>query len=156
MMRGCFGGPPDLPERQAEYRRRSPLFCLESVAGVPIDIQTGILDGHAGRAVPVDHALRAFNALLEANGIPEKKLSPEEIGSITREARLPSSLTAETEDEPGRKYPILFRRDAGIVRLTLYDAGHDFDSGPEGTEPPALAWLATQRKRHRNPQERSR
>jgi pimeloyl-ACP methyl ester carboxylesterase len=146
MMKGCFGGPPDVPERGAEYRRRSPLFCLDAVAGVPIDIQTGILDGHAGRAVPVDHALRAFNALLEANGMPDKELSPEEIGFITREARLPSSLTAETEDEPGRKYPILFRRDAGIVRLTLYDAGHDFDSGLEGTEPPALAWLEKQRR----------
>ncbi len=141
MMRKCFGGPPDISEREAEYRRRSPLFCLEAAAGVPIDIQTGILDGHAGRAVPVDHSLWAFNALLDANGIPDKKLSPEEIEFITREARLPSSLTAAKDTEPGRKYPVLYRRDAGIVRLTLYDAGHDFDSGPEGTEPPALAWF---------------
>jgi dipeptidyl aminopeptidase/acylaminoacyl peptidase len=144
MMRKCFGGPPDVSEREAEYRRRSPLFCLEAASGVPIDIQTGILDGHEGRAVPVDHSLRAFNVLVEANGIPGKRLTPEEIGSIAREARLPPSLSAETDDEPGRQYPVLFRRDAGIVRLTLYDAGHDFDSGPEGTEPPALAWLEKQ------------
>ena len=141
MMRKCFGGPPDVSEREAEYRRRSPLFCLENTSGVPIDIQTGLLDGHEGRAVPVDHSLRAFNALLEANGIPDKKLSPEEIEFITREARLPLSLTAAKDNETGRKYPVLYRRDAGIVRLTLYDAGHDFDSGPEGTEPPALAWF---------------
>lgn len=144
MMRGCFGGPPDIPARESEYRRRSPLFCLEAASGVPIDIQTGILDGHGGRAVPVDQALRAFNVLVEANGLPEKKLSPEEIGSITREARLPSFLTAETDNEPGRQYPVLFRRNAGLVRLTIYDAGHDFDSGPKGTEPPALAWLEKQ------------
>jgi dipeptidyl aminopeptidase/acylaminoacyl peptidase len=146
MMRGCFNGPPDVPEREAEYRRRSPLSCLEAAPGVPIDIQTGILDGHGGRAVPVDHSLRAFNALLKANGIPEKKLSLEELEYVTREARLPSSLSTETDNEPGRKYPILFRRDAGVVRLTLFDAGHDFDSGAEGKNPPALAWLEKQRQ----------
>jgi len=146
MMRRCFGGPPDVPERESEFRRRSPLFCLEAAKGIPIDIQTGILDGHGGRALPVDHSLRAFNALLEANGIADKKFTLEDIEYITREARLPSSLLTETENEPGRKYPVLFRRDAGIVRLTIYDAGHDFDSGSDGKEPPALAWLAKQRK----------
>jgi len=144
MMRGCFNGPPDVPERAAEYRRRSPLFCLEVAKGIPIDIQTGILDGHGGRAVPVDHSLRAFNVLLEANGLANKKFTPEEINYITEKARLPSSLSTETSNEPGRKYPILFRRDAGVVRLTLYDAGHDFDSGSGGEEPPALAWLEKQ------------
>ncbi|OGD20518.1 MAG: hypothetical protein A2W03_02180 [Candidatus Aminicenantes bacterium RBG_16_63_16] len=146
MMRGCFNGPPDTPERETEYRRRSPLFCLEAAPGTPVDIQTGILDGHGGRVVPVDHSLRAFNALLKANGIPGHQLSLEEIEFITREGSLPSSLMTETESEPGRKYPILFRRDRGIARLTIYDAGHDFDSGSEEKGPPALAWLEKQRR----------
>lgn len=146
MMRECFGGPPDIPQREAEYRRRSPLFCLASARGVPIDIQAGLRDGHGGRAVPVDHALRAFNVLAEANGAPDRKLTSEEIEFMTREAVVPVSLAGEKEAEPGRKYPVLFRRDAGVVRLTLYDAGHDFDAGVDGTEPPALAWLEKQRR----------
>jgi len=145
MMRRCFGGPPDVPDREAEYRRRSPLFCLENARGVPIDIETGILDGHDGRAVPVSHSLLAFQALLGADGPPDKRLGADEIAFIVREARLPSSLAAERDDEAGRKYPVVFRRDAGLVRLTITAAGHDFDPGEDGTSPPALAWLEKQR-----------
>jgi pimeloyl-ACP methyl ester carboxylesterase len=146
MMKACFNGPPGDPERDAEYRRRSPLFCLESAKGVPVDIETGILDGHGGRAVPVDHSIRAFNALAEANGRPDCRLSEEEIAYITHEAALPARLKDETENQPGRKYPVLFRRDTGVVRLTLYDAGHDFDPGLEADAPPALDWLEKQSK----------
>jgi pimeloyl-ACP methyl ester carboxylesterase len=147
MMRACFNGPPGDPVRDTEYRRRSPMYCLATAKGISIDIETGILDGHAGRAVPVDHSLRAFNVLLEANGISAKKLTQEEIEYIRREARLPSSLSGETDNEPGRKYPVLFRRDAGVVRLTLYDAGHDFDAGTEESGPPSLHWLEKQSKK---------
>ena len=58
----CLGGPP-APEREAEYRKRSPLFSLAQARGLPIDIQSGIRDGHGGASVPIDHSLRAFNAL---------------------------------------------------------------------------------------------
>lgn len=147
MMRRCFGGPPDVPEREAEYRRRSPLFCLENARGVPIDIEAGILDGHDGRAVPVSHSFLAFQALLEANGLPDKKLGADEIAFIVREARLPSSLAVERDNEAGRKYPVLFRRDTSLVRLTITDAGHDFDPGADGQEPPALTWLEKQQRK---------
>ena len=35
MMEACFGGPPDTPERVAQYRRRSPLFILAQAKGLP-------------------------------------------------------------------------------------------------------------------------
>jgi len=141
-MRACFGGPPDDAAREAEYHRRSPLYCLDSARGVSIDIQTGVLDGHGGRAVPVDHALRAFNVLAGANGLYDRKLSEEEIGFIRGEAKIPSSLESEPRNEPGRRYPVLFLREAGPVRIVLYDGGHDFDTGAGENDPPALTWLS--------------
>ena len=65
----CCGGPPG-PDTEEEYRYRSPLGRLSSpsVAGVAIDLNAGVRDGHAG-AVPIGHTLRAFDALAEANGV---------------------------------------------------------------------------------------
>jgi len=70
-----LSGPPGDPARDAEYRKRSPVFWLERAKGLPVDIQSGIHDGHGGRAVPVDHSLRAFNGLAGANGHASAKLS---------------------------------------------------------------------------------
>lgn len=65
----CCGGPPG-PGTEEEYCKRSPLWRLSSpsVAGVPVDLNAGVRDGHAG-AVPIGHTLRAFDALAEANGV---------------------------------------------------------------------------------------
>jgi poly(3-hydroxybutyrate) depolymerase len=131
-----LGGAPGDPARDKEYRKRSPLFWLAGAKGVPIDIQTGIHDGHGGRAVPVDHSLRAFNVLAEANGHASAKLSDEDAAFLTKEARVPDHLAEERVDEPGREHAVLFRRTAGPVRLTLFDGGHVIDV------PPALEWLA--------------
>ena len=90
--------------------------------------------------------MRAFNVLAGANGRPDHKLSEEEIAFITREAALPAQLKNEKRSEPGRKYPVLFLREAGPVRIVLYDAGHDFDPGSEADGPPALSWLEKRSK----------
>ena len=132
-----LGGPPGDATRDEDYRKRSPLFWLARAKGIPIDIQTGIHDGHGGRAVPIDHSLRAFNVLAEANGHAPKKLSEDDVAFLTREARVPEHLAKEQIDEPGREHAVLFRRTAGPVRLTLFDGGHVIDV------PPALEWLAT-------------
>ncbi|MCP4640103.1 MAG: prolyl oligopeptidase family serine peptidase [bacterium] len=136
----CMQGPPGDAARDREYRKRSPLFFLEQAKGIPIDIQTGIHDGHGGRAIPVDHSLRAFNALVEANGHGNARLSDADIASLTSEAHVPTHLTDECEDEAGREHPVLFRRSAGPVRLTLFDGGHVIDPAA------GLNWLAAQWK----------
>ena len=132
----CLGGPPGDPERDKEYRRRSPVYWLDKAKGLPIDIQTGIRDGHGVHSIPIDHTLRAFNALAKANGHEGAMLPPEDVAYLTREARVPPRLADEREDEEGREHPVLFRRTAGPVRLTLFDGGHEIDP------PAALAWLA--------------
>ncbi|MBN2308523.1 MAG: glycoside hydrolase family 99-like domain-containing protein [Candidatus Hydrogenedentes bacterium] len=136
----CLGGPPGDADRDEEYRKRSPLFWLEHARGLPIDIQTGIHDGHDGRAIPIDHSLRAFNALARANGHADAALTDEEVAFMTREQAVPEHLAAERTDEAGREHAIVFRRTAGPVRLTLFDGGHVIDP------PPALDWLASQAK----------
>lgn len=139
MLEQACGGPPGTAATDAEYRARSPLFQLARAAGVPIDLQVGIRDGHEG-SVPVSHSLHAFNALAEANGHHDRRLSAEEIQVITDEARLPGQLAAERVDEPGRRRPVLFRRSAGPARLTIFDGAHESDFAP------AVRWLAQQEK----------
>lgn len=132
-LEAVFGGPPDVAGRQAEYRRRSPLFAMAKARGVRIDINAGIQDGHTG-SVPVYHSLRAFNELARINGKSSQRIADAEIEEIVRMAKLPSGWPAAA---PDASYPkaVLFRREAGPARVTLFDGGHEilFD--------PIFAWL---------------
>ena len=142
MVERCCGGPPDRPGTNDEYRKRSPLHFLAAAAGVPIDINVGLFDGHRGDIVPIDQSLRAFNVLVKANGKPDAALTEKEIVELTRDARIPPYLAWKGRAEPDRKYGILFRRVAGPVRLTIYDGGHVWDEGRDGDASPALLWIA--------------
>ncbi|HEO71284.1 MAG TPA: hypothetical protein ENN80_08475 [Candidatus Hydrogenedentes bacterium] len=122
-----------------ECRKRSPVFWLDRAKGLAIDIQAGIHDGHEG-SIPVDHTLRAFNILARANGYTEAVVAFEDIDFMRREGRVPHHLSHERVDEPGRAHAVLFRRQAGAVRVTLFDGGHEIDPAA------AIAWLAEQRK----------
>lgn len=133
------GGPPGSPKADAEYRRRSPLFFLDRAAGLPIDINVGIHDGHEG-SVPIDHSLRAFNVLARANGHCDKTIADADIATMVSQAKVPVDLARERVDEPLRKHKVLFRRQAGPVRVTVFDGGHRMEA------PPALAWLAAHRR----------
>jgi hypothetical protein len=135
MMEACFGGPPDTPERVAEYSRRSPLFSLDQAKGIPIAIDSGLRDGHDGASVPLSHSLLAFNELAKANGHNDRMLSDADIQTLTQEARLPEHLASEREEEAGREQAVLFRRYAGPVRITIFDGDHSVDM------PAAFQWL---------------
>lgn len=139
MLEQSCGGPPGTPATDAEYRARSPLFTLARAAGVPIDIQVGIRDGHQG-SVPVLNSLRAFNALAVANGQGGQALDAAAMATIARDARIPDGLATESLEETGRKRAVLFRRSAGPVRLTIFDGAHESDF------PPAVRWLAQHEK----------
>lgn len=119
-------GPPGTPERDEEYRRRSPLFLSEAKQ-LRISIDAGVNDGHGKNAVPLRHSLQAFNVLAKANGFPDKGLSEDEIQLMTKEARIPSYLAKQKEDDPARKERILFRRTAGPMKITIFDGGHSVD-----------------------------
>ena len=122
------GGTPDAATD--EYRKRSPITHLPAAraAGVPVNIVTGIHDGHTG-SVPVGHALRAFNALADAgDAIPE-----DAIKRIEADEKVPAGLVNESCADPfyakGRE--VLFRRTSGNARVTLFEGGHggNFNAG---------------------------
>ena len=134
MLEQSCGGPPG-PATETEYRHRSPLFHLAAAKGVPLDINTGIHDGHTG-SVPVSHSLRAFNVL----AAPEKQIPAKDIDSMVREQKIPSALAAETQADPERQKAVLFRRTSGNARVTVFEGGHESESSA------GVLWLSRQRK----------
>lgn len=134
------GGPPDASARvRREYELRSPVTRLHRAVGVPIEIASGIHDGHRG-SVPVSHALRAFGVLARACGHPERALTDEEIRSLVREERVPPELARPGPVDPEWTVTPLLRREAGTARVTIFEGGHECD--PRA----ALSWLARHRR----------
>jgi pimeloyl-ACP methyl ester carboxylesterase len=134
MLEQSCGGAPG-PATEAEYRHRSPLFHLAAAKGVPLDINTGIHDGHNG-SVPVSHSLRAFNVL----ATPDKQISAGDIDFMVQEQKIPATLALETQADPERQKPVLFRRTSGSARVTVFEGGHESESSS------AVLWLSRQRK----------
>jgi pimeloyl-ACP methyl ester carboxylesterase len=134
MLEQSCGGVPG-PATEAAYRHRSSLFHLAAAKGVPLDINTGIHDGHTG-SVPVSHSLRAFNVLAAS----DKQISTEDIDFMVREQKIPSALATEKQDDPERQKAILFRRNSGNARVTVFEGGHESESSA------AVLWLSRQRK----------
>jgi acetyl esterase/lipase len=134
MLEQSCGGAPG-PATEAEYRHRSPLFHLAAAKGVPLDINTGIHDGHTG-SVPVSHSLHAFNVL----AAPNKQLSAEDIAFMVREQKIPAALATETQVDPEREKTTLFRRSSGNARVTIFEGGHESESSA------GVLWLSRQRK----------
>ncbi|MBI1367483.1 MAG: prolyl oligopeptidase family serine peptidase [Planctomycetes bacterium] len=125
------GAPGASPAVDAEYRKRSPIVLLDNpaVRGLPIDINTGIQDGHTG-SVPVSQSMRAFNLLAKLNGHPEAVIPDDQIATMRDDRKVPPPLQWRGQDEPNRRAKILFRRTAGPVRITLNDGGHKGDPAP--------------------------
>jgi poly(3-hydroxybutyrate) depolymerase len=134
----CGGTPTDDTPAAAECRKRSPVAYLERARDIPIDLIHGIYDGRTrAHPVPVSHALNAFNLL----GAPQDRLTEEQILSFTKEAQVPVSLRDATPaDSNDGDLKVLFRRQSGNVRLTVFDGGH-----VKYTEV-AFRWLNEQRR----------
>ena len=134
----CGGVPADSEAALREARKRSPLTWLSNAAGIlPIDIGTGIHDGHTG-SVPVGQAIRAFNLLAD----PEHRISEADIAFIEEKELVPDHLAAHVEDPAYGQRKIHLRRQSRLVRLTLFEGGHDML--PE----PAFEWLGRQCSGH--------
>lgn len=135
MLEACCGGAPgDSPEADEQYHQRSPLPFLSAAAGLPIQLNVGIHDGHRG-SVPVDHTLRAFNVLAQANGHPEMEIPAEAIRFIREKEAIPQTLDSGVQNFPDRNREVLFYRCAGPVELFIFEGAHDSDF-PDG-----LPWL---------------
>ena len=127
------GGAPDV--RRDEYARRSPLTYITAAKKVPLQIATGIHDGHTG-SVPIGHAIRAFNALAEKEAV----VSEADIAFMERQEKVPDALRFTGRDPFfSEKMRIHLRRTSGSVRLTVFEGGH------AGNFAAGIDWLARQR-----------
>ncbi len=136
----CGNAPGCSADADREYLRRSPLESLWRAHIVPIDINTGIHDGHEGSAgrcgsVPVGHSIRAYNILMEASGNKRKIIPEEVIGDIERNRAIPAEFDRGDINDPAYRREIHLRRVSALTRLTLFEGGHEilYDS--------AFAWF---------------
>ncbi|MCL2479158.1 MAG: prolyl oligopeptidase family serine peptidase [Treponema sp.] len=128
------GGTPD--KVNDEYAARSPQNFIQKAAGLAIDLNAGIHDGHSG-SVPVSHTLNMFNVLAEANGMPDKKFSAAQIAQIADAGDF-KNIQSENQGtiNENRRHRVLLRRSAGPARITIFEGGHEIDI------PAAVQWLA--------------
>lgn len=137
MVERVCGGPPGASaEIDDQYLRRSPKSVLDRAAGLPVDINAGIHDGHSG-SVPISQSLNAFNILARANGHEQAVVGDDQIDHMVRTETAPAGLAEPCPNEPERAHKILFRRTAGPARVTIFEGGHEIDI------PAAFAWLKT-------------
>ena len=132
-----IGGKP-LPgsKAAAEARKRSAITYLARARGVPLDINAGITDGHNG-SVPISHSLEAFNLL----AAKKDRLGAELISEFVKTAKVPAALKGQAPvDATYGKRSVLFRRQSGAARVTIFQGGHELI--PEA----ALQWLAKQKR----------
>ncbi|MBN2307973.1 MAG: prolyl oligopeptidase family serine peptidase [Candidatus Hydrogenedentes bacterium] len=128
------GGPPGSSAGiDEDLRFRSPVHHLAAATDLPVDINTGIHDGHDG-SVPIHHAVDAFNAIAAALGSPQ--VAEEELATLSEEQ--PLGTQEEQDSAYGRA--IHLRRYAGASRLTVFEGGH------EALVATACAWLETHRR----------
>ena len=138
MILDSLGGPPgEDSNRDADYRDRSPLFHLENVGDLPIDLYAGVRDGHTG-SVPIMHTLKAFNAIATAH--KTRLISDEEMSQLWESRKLSSPLASDSKPDDELTRGILLRRQSRSARATIFDGGH------EGLPAPACHWLGRQRR----------
>jgi pimeloyl-ACP methyl ester carboxylesterase len=135
------GGPPGAnAAADFQYWNRSPVCFLAHASGVPLDINAGIHDGHDG-SVPISHSLHAFNTLAH----PADRLPESVIAGLVKDAKVPQAMRNEHPDPLYGVNTVLFRRQSGSVRITLFDGGHEI------LHDAAFAWLE-QQSRHLGPE----
>ena len=123
MILKCFGEPPGhSPTIDADYVDRSPLFHLNRVNDLPVDIFAGVNDGHTG-SVPVSQSLLAFNRIAAAN--QDTVIDQAEIQQLVKDRKLvaPKESDLEADTLLGRK--IFLRRTSKNSRVTIFDGGHE-------------------------------
>jgi len=125
----CGGAPGSSPEVDKEYSKRSPITSIWRANIIPLDINAGIHDGHAGKggegSVPVGHSIRAFNELAKAAGNKADCIAEDMIGYIETNERIPGELQAKSTDDPVYGRTIHLRRTSSLSRLTLFEGGHE-------------------------------
>jgi len=130
------GKPTSGSKAAAEAKKRSAITYLVRAKGVALDINAGITDGHNG-SVPVSHSLEAFNVL----AAEKDRIGTKEISEFVKTAKVPATLKKqELVDASYGNNVVLFRRQSGTARVTIFQGGHELISEA------ALQWLAKQKR----------
>lgn len=123
--KACGGNPQEDPAVYADAMHRSPVTYLPHAAGkVIVDIGTGIHDGHTG-SVPVSHTLNAFNCLAAAGD----RISEADIEYMVKNEAIPEHLKFTGSDPAYGDRKVLCRRVSGMVRVTIFEGGHELICG---------------------------
>ena len=88
----------------------------------------------------LSHSLYAFNVLAKTNGFEEKMIDRNLIESFVINDAIPEELREERINDASYTREILFRREAGPVRITIFEGGHDI------LYKPTFEWLSRQSK----------
>ena len=136
VVKACGGVPTSGSPAQAQCRKRSPLTYMAKAKGLPIDINAGIHDGHGNASVPISHTLNAFNALADE----KDRLTAAQIAVMTEKQQIPSELGQPTPDPRYGRKAVLFRRQSGQSRVTIFEGGHEI------VYTAALEWLGSHRR----------
>ena len=122
----CGGDPISDPKAAEQAHHRSPLTWLKNAKNsVILDIGTGIHDGYTG-SVPISHAIRAYNEVAD----PADRISREDMDFMVDNQAVPEHLRFEGEDPTYGEHRVLLRKTSGMVRLTLFEGGHDILTAP--------------------------
>lgn len=138
MIRACCGGLPGASAQvDAQYRERSPIFHLQNVGDLPLDLNAGVFDGHTG-SVPIAQTLRAFNVVATAGR--HETVTDAEIEQLWTRQKLDDPKASDRVEDASYERALLLRREAGPARVTIFDGTH------EGLPGPACAWLSKQQR----------
>jgi len=138
MIRACCGGPPgSSKEVDAQYHDRSPIFHLQNVGNLPVDLNTGVRDGKDG-SVPIHHTLRAYNVI--AQSLDEPTIPVATMDQLWRDSKLANPQPGDEVADKSFPCKIFLRRHAKSSRVTIFDGGH------EAHPAAAAAWLENQKR----------
>lgn len=134
--KACGGDPQTDSEAMKQATRRSPLTWLKQARHIPIDIQTGIHDGHKDQSVPISHSLYAFNVLAD----DADRISETDIAHMTETEEIPRHLQADFNDPSFGATGIHFQRTSRNARITVLEGGHMMNVSA------SFSWFSAQRK----------
>lgn len=132
----CGGPPGESAAIDGQYAARSAVVVLAAAKpDIPLDINTGIHDGHTG-SVPVSHAIRAFNAVAS----PPDRIADATVADMVTSRAAPAAVRFSGTDQLYAARPVLMRRVSKKARITVFDGGHEI------LHEAALTWLEAQAK----------
>ncbi len=138
MILASLGAAPGTSkEIDLEYKDRSPIFHLQKIGKLPIDLNAGVNDGHSG-SVPIYHTMKAYNVIAAANR--GKSISKNEMDQLWEKQKLSSPTAGDIAGDKTYSRKIYLRRNTGPARITIFEGGHE--SLPQA----ACEWLGKQQR----------